>query len=195
MKSIILFSVLFLPFSLRAQHPSELLLATSLMNHLGVPQGTTTIETNEWMEASSIFLGTNVYPISHTSMTGKWGEGTILSNGSTTSIGNYSIHSRMSEADTRLAWALRETSRSMPPDMYFGAYVLSEATNGALFIHKREMAASGFGSTNTMSVSCFYSHFEVDVSVESQEYNPEQIALALLRAGGIEIPDETKPEQ
>ena len=194
MKSILRFAVFFLAFSVQAQHPSELALATSLMNHLGIPQGSTAFETNGWMEASSILLGTNVYPILHTPVTEKWGEGTILSDNAATSIGRYSIHSRRTEADTRLAWALRETCRSMPPDMYFGTYVLSETTNGVFFIHERLNSASLSGPTNTLSVSCLYSHFEVDVSVDTQEYNPEQIALALLRAGGVEIPDEPQSE-
>ncbi len=78
--------------------------------------------------------------------------------------------------------------------MYFGSYVLNTMSNGVTIVREREPVSGPpsftFGPTNDVKATCLYKNFEVRVTLESPIVDPAQLALALLRAGGVNIPDE-----
>ena len=164
-------------------------LALSLLQHLGITETSNSSITNEWtIPATATIESTSLSIVPNDGKDNLFSIFDMESN----VVARISVSSAMSESDLKMSWALDRTARSIAPTAYFDSFITTNVVNGISFIYERQGRAPHFGPISEARFYCFVGKTCFEVSNVST--NVEGIALALLRAGGVNIPDETQPE-
>jgi len=175
---------------LRGQASSEILGATAFLDHLGIGRGEETSATNTWHNPNMLTISnTNV----RVEVEDDFGviSGTLENLATQQFCGRFEIIISSSEANSRLFWALRETANSMPPNLYWDSYLIQTNIPDRIFAWKTSNNGPEGAIRRTNRVVVLYKNIEVDKS--SDDYSPDFLALTLLRAGGVDIPEEAPP--
>jgi len=161
--------------------------ADYLLHYLGIQPGSESIVTNSWILPETIQMGTTAIGVEGAESDSQK-VGLFRDINSQEELGSFSIYFSSSERAAHLYWAKMETSRSLAPNRYFDSYVVSTNLFGRVCIQKRERNGSAFGMTNTCQACVLFQNAIVNAS--SMTLDPEMLAVALLRAGGVDIPDD-----
>ena len=161
--------------------------ADYLLHYLGIQPGSESIVTNSWILPETIQMGTTAIGVEGAESDSQK-VGLFRDINSQEELGSFSIYFSSSERAAHLYWAKMETSRSLAPNRYFDSYVVSTNLFGRVCIQTRERNGSAFGMTNTCQACVLFQNAIVNAS--SMTLDPEMLAVALLRAGGVDIPEE-----
>jgi hypothetical protein len=170
-----------------ADIPPEVQTAFAFLSNLHLSAGETNAILSEWNQPTQFQSGTNLISVAIAGENRKW---SLSSNEAV--LGTVSMNSYGSEFQARLTWALKQTSRSAPPDSYFNSYLAPISTEhfalvcqgAAPVLTNRTEAIAVFALWNN-HVFCFE-----PAGSDSQETLLEDF----LRAGGVDIPDEPEPQ-
>ena len=100
-----------------ADIPPEVQTAFAFLSNLHLSAGETNAILSEWNQPTQFQSGTNLISVAVAGENRKW---SLSSNEAV--LGTVSMNSYGSEFQARLTWALKQTSRSAPPDSNFNSY-------------------------------------------------------------------------
>lgn len=183
----LLIAIVFTSFCEAAESASD---ANQFLDYIGIARGSTESSTNEWTLPQSILVSNLVVSVSGERHFNHF-SGT-LSDTNSTAIGTFEVDISGSEAGSRTYWGLRQTCRPLPPHLYYNSYDVDERSGGLLLAWNTTVDAMGATNRCLDRVSVLYQN--VCTTVSSETLSPDLLALALLRAGGVEIPDEPIPQ-
>lgn len=164
--------------------------ANLFLGHIGIARGSSASLTNQWTLPQSVLVSNLVVSVSGERHFNHF-SGT-LSDTNSTAIGTFEVDISGSEAGSRTYWGLRQTCRPLPPHLYCNSYDIDERSGGLLLVWNTTVDAMGVTNRCLDRVSVLYQN--VCTTVSSETLSPDLLALALLRAGGVEIPDEPVPQ-
>ena len=164
--------------------------ANLFLDHVGIARGSSASLTNEWDLPQSILMSNRLISVSGERHFNHF-SGT-LSDTNSTAIGTFEVDISGSEAGSRTYWGLRQICRPLPPHLYYNSYAVNARSGGLLLVWNTDVDATGVTNRclDRVSVLCQ----NICTTVLSDSLAPDLLALALLRAGGVEIPDEPAPQ-
>lgn len=183
----LLIAIVFTSFCEAAESASD---ANQFLDYIGIARGSTESSTNEWTLPQSILVSNLVVSVSGERHFNHF-SGT-LSDTNSTAIGTFEVDISGSEAGSRTYWGLRQTCRPLPPHLYYNSYDVDERSGGLLLVWNITVDATGVTNRCLDRVSALYQN--ICTAVSSESLAPDLLAVALLRAGGVEIPDEPAPQ-
>ena len=168
---------------------SASMVASNFLAHVGMETGSDIPVQTDWNMAESITVSNAVFAVASEKHS-KTYYGLIVSSDNVP-VGRFEVNISRSESGARLFWGVRQTSRPLPPNLYYDNYSIHCDSRG--FISVWETSVDDMNVTNRIQdhVSLLYKNISIDL--ESNRYSPEELALALLRAGGVEIPAGQEP--
>ena len=164
--------------------------ANLFLDHIGIARGSSVSLTNQWTLPQSVLVSNLVVSVSGERHFNHF-SGT-LSDTNSTAIGTFEVDISGSEAGSRTYWGLRQTCRPLPPHLYYNSYDVDERSGGLLLVWNITVDATGVTNRCLDRVSALYQN--ICTAVSSESLAPDLLAVALLRAGGVEIPDEPAPQ-
>lgn len=166
------------------------MVVSNFLAHIGMEIGSDTPVSTDWNMPESIAVSNDVFSLSFERHS-KTYYGSIMSTNAVP-VGQFEINISSSESGARMFWGVRQTSIPLPPNLYYDSYSIQSDSRG--FISVWETSVNAMNITNRIQNRVCVLFQNISVDVESNQVAPEEVALALLRAGGVNIPDETQPE-
>ncbi len=164
--------------------------ANLFLDHVGIARGSSASLTNQWDLPQSFLVSNRVISVSGERHFNHF-SGT-LSDTNSTAIGTFEIDISRSEAGSRTYWGLRQICRPLPPHLYYDSYAVDARSGGLLLVWNTGVDATGVTNRCLDRVSVLYQN--TCTTVLSDSLAPDLLALALLRAGGVDIPGEPEEE-
>ena len=160
--------------------------ANRLLDHIGIARGSSQSLTNEWALPQSVLVSNSVVSVSGERHFNHF-SGT-LSDTNATLVGTFEVDVSGSEAGSRTYWGLRQICRPLSPHLYYDFYDIDEIGGGLLLVWNKAVNDMGVTNRCPNRVSALYQN--ICTTVSSDALAPDVLALALLRAGGVDIPAE-----
>ena len=175
-------------FSFPSQASSENQVVSNFLAHVGIELGSDVPVSTNWSPSESIVVSNDVLSISYESH-----ERPYYGSISTTNnvpVGTFEINISKSELSARMFWGVRQTCRPLPPNLYYDSYSIEDDNRG--FLSVWETFVDDMNVTNRIPNHVCLLFQNISIDVESDQYSPEAIALALLSSGGVVIPEEVQ---
>lgn len=164
--------------------------ANLFLDQIGIARGSTASSTNEWVLPQSVLVSNLIVSVSGERHFNHFSG--MLSDTNSAMIGTFEVDISGSEAGSRTYWGLRQICRPLPPHLYYNSYDAEERSGGLLLVWNITVDATGVTNRSLDRVSALYQN--ICTTVSSESLPPDLLAVALLRAGGVDIPDEPKPQ-
>ena len=159
--------------------------ANRFLDRIGIARGSSQSLTNEWALPQSVLVSNTVFSVSGEKHFNHF-SGT-LSDTNETFVGTFEVDVSGSEAGSRTYWGLRQICRPLPPHLYYDFYDIDEIGGGLLLVWNTAVNEMGVTNRCLDRVSALYQN--ICTTVSSDTLAPDVLALALLRAGGVDVPD------
>lgn len=160
--------------------------ANRFLDHIGIARGSSQSLTNEWALPQSVLVSNAVVSVSGERHFNHY-SGT-LSDTNATFVGTFEVDVSGSEAGSRTYWGLRQICRPLSPHLYYDFYDIDEIGGGLLLVWNTALNDMGVTNRRPDRVSALYQN--ICTTVSSDTLAPDVLAIALLRAGGVDIPDD-----
>ena len=160
--------------------------ANRFLDHIGIARGSSQSLTNEWALPQSVLVSNVVVSVSGERHFNHF-SGT-LSDTNATFVGTFEVDVSGSEAGSRTYWGLRQICRPLSPHLYYDFYDIDEIGGGLLLVWNTALNDMGVTNRRPDRVSALYQN--ICTTVSSDTLAPDVLAIALLRAGGVDIPDD-----
>ena len=164
-------------------------IASSLLQHLGLNEISNSVIASEWSPPAMMTLESTLLSVVPQGENGKMYS---IFDTNSNFVVRLCVASATSESDIKMSWALNRTAKSIDPTTYFDSFIITNVVSGVSFIYERQGRSPHFGPISEARFFCLVGKASFELS--NATVNVENLALAILRAGGVEIPDEPQPE-